>query len=764
MGKGGGGSQPAPSSQSTTQTSVPQYAQPYVENMLGQTAALTDINQNPYQQYSGQRLSNFSPLQSQAMGNISTMQMAPQVGSATEMATAAGQGQLASAPIAYGYGTQGSQYGQQGVGLGVTGGAQYGVMGAGYGAQAAGAGQQYAQQATNPYAMQAYMNPYVQASLQPQLQLLNQQQALDAQNINAKAAGQGAFGGNRATLAQGLNAQNYDLAKQSAIAQGYDTAFKQAQQAQQFGAGLGVQGLQAGMQGAGVGLQGVGTQLAGTAQGMQGAQVGLQGVAGAQAGYSGANQAANTLNEIAKTQYAQQMGINNAQMQAGSVQQAQQQQGLDVNYQDFLKQQNYPYQQLAFQSDMLRGLPLSQASNTIYTAPPSAASQIGGLGMTGLGIYGMSGGFKGAKEGGMMQSYKEGGQVGYRVGGDISMMSDKQLMQLLSNPKLSLIERDQVEQTLALHRRMAMNPQSPKIMGGGLDTVPSGDMFEAAGGGIVAFAGTDGSLVKGKVKTTSQMQSYEDALRQQVMDDLTKKDTGVDPFAASKAREADIQSQLGNIREYSPFQALTAAGLGTMAGTSQYGLSNLGLGGLQGLKSYSQSKDDENALQKLLLTQDVEREKSKYARDTSEKASRLTALGQLDTKTLGLMNAKNTAAATASQQDYNNFLKANTIYSNAVAAEKKMLYAKDKAIFNMDPEDPSLDAQARANVAKSLSPKLIESLGLSAVTKPDAVVAPKAGAQAAPAVKGQFPVKGSITDGYRFKGGDPSKPTNWEKV
>ena len=763
MGKGGGGSQPAPSSQSTTQTSVPQYAQPYVENMLGQTAALTDINQNPYQQYSGQRLSNFSPLQSQAMGNISTMQMAPQVGSATEMATAAGQGQLSSAPIAYGYGTQGSQYGQQGVGLGVTGGAQYGAMGAGYGAQAAGAGQQYAQQATNPYAMQAYMNPYVQASLQPQLQLLNQQQALDAQNINAKAAGQGAFGGNRATLAQGLNAQNYDLAKQSAIAQGYDTAFKQAQQAQQFGAGLGVQGLQAGMQGAGVGLQGVGTQLAGTAQGMQGAQVGLQGVAGAQAGYSGANQAANTLNEIAKTQYAQQMGINNAQMQAGSVQQAQQQQGLDVNYQDFLKQQNYPYQQLAFQSDMLRGLPLSQASNTIYTAPPSAASQIGGLGMTGLGIYGMSGGFKGAKEGGMMQSYKEGGQVGYSVGGDISMMSDKQLMQLLSNPKLSLIERDQVEQTLALHRRMAMNPQAPKIMGGGLDTVPSGDMFEAAGGGIVAFAGTDGSLVKGKVKTTPQMQSYDDALRQSVMNDLLNKDT-TERFAASKAREADIQAQLGNIREYSPFQALTAAGLGTMAGTSQYGLTNLGLGGLQGLKSYSQSKDDENALQKLLLTQDVEREKSQDARDTANKAARLTAMGQLDTKNLGLMNAKNTAAATATQQEYNNFLKANTIYSNAVAAEKKMLYAKDKAIFNMDPEDPSLDAQARANVAKSLSPKLIESLGLSAVTKPDAVVAPKVGAPAVPVVKGQFPVKGSITDGYRFKGGDPSKPTNWEKV
>ena len=61
MGGGGGGS--APSSQRVEQTSIPEYAQPYVEKMLGQTAALTDINQNPYQVYSGQRLAGFTPMQ-----------------------------------------------------------------------------------------------------------------------------------------------------------------------------------------------------------------------------------------------------------------------------------------------------------------------------------------------------------------------------------------------------------------------------------------------------------------------------------------------------------------------------------------------------------------------------------------------------------------------------------------------------------------------------------------------------------------------------
>jgi hypothetical protein len=237
------------------------------------------------------------------------------------------------------------------------------------------AGQNYANRATDPNAVGAYMNPYLQQSLAPQLSLLNQQQALQAQDINARASGQGAFGGNRATLAQGLNAQNFDLARQQAIGQGYNTAFNQAQQAQQFGANLGVQGLQAGMQGAGVGLQGVGTQLAGTGQGMQGAQVGLQGVSGAQAGYTGATNAANALTNIGTAQNNAAMGITGLQNQLGT------------------QQYNLPYQQLQFGQGMLSGLPVSQQNTTGqqigYQAPPNIASQTAGLGTAALGTLGL---------------------------------------------------------------------------------------------------------------------------------------------------------------------------------------------------------------------------------------------------------------------------------------------------------------------------------------------------------------------------------------
>ena len=346
----------------TATSTVAPWAQPYVNNYLTKSQDLINQGVQP------------TALQNQSYIGAANLSMPGAFGAAEGLATQAGQGQLASAPIAYGYGTQGSEFGKQGSQLGIAGGALYGSQGAGYGAQAAGAGQNYANMATNPNSIQAYMSPYIQQSLAPQLSLLNQQQALQAQNINARATGQGAFGGNRATLAQGLNAQNFDLARQQAIGQGYDTAFRNAQQAQQFGANLGVQGLQAGMQGAGVGLQGVGTQLAGTGQGMQGAQVGLQGVSGAQAGYTGATNAANALTNLGTAQNNAAMGITGLQNQLGT------------------QQYNLPYQQLQFGQGMLSGLPINQQSTTGnqtgqqigYQAGPNALSQ--GVGVLGAGI------------------------------------------------------------------------------------------------------------------------------------------------------------------------------------------------------------------------------------------------------------------------------------------------------------------------------------------------------------------------------------------
>jgi hypothetical protein len=100
--------------------------------------------------------------------------------------------------------------------------------------------------------------------------------------------------------------------------------------------------------------------------------------------------AAQQLGALGQTQYGQQMGINAAQQQAGAQQQAQTQQGLTNQYQDFLNQQNYPYKQIGFMSDILRGTPTSGGAASVYQAPPSTFSQsagmIGGLGSLGAAL------------------------------------------------------------------------------------------------------------------------------------------------------------------------------------------------------------------------------------------------------------------------------------------------------------------------------------------------------------------------------------------
>jgi hypothetical protein len=84
-GRGDGGA-PPPSSQTVTNTSIPEYARPYVERMLGKTEAITDINQNPYQAYGGQRIQGFNEKQEDAFANVFSQTPASQLGTATGLA------------------------------------------------------------------------------------------------------------------------------------------------------------------------------------------------------------------------------------------------------------------------------------------------------------------------------------------------------------------------------------------------------------------------------------------------------------------------------------------------------------------------------------------------------------------------------------------------------------------------------------------------------------------------------------------------------
>jgi hypothetical protein len=102
-----------------------------------------------------------------------------------------------------------------------------------------------------------------------------------------------------------------------------------------------------------------------------GADLGLRGL---QTALQGSGQ----LGQLAGTQFGQAKDIVGMQATAGAERQAQQQRKLSQDYEDFLAQRRHPYEQLQFAQSMLRGMPMS-STESIYRAPPSAAAQLGGL-------------------------------------------------------------------------------------------------------------------------------------------------------------------------------------------------------------------------------------------------------------------------------------------------------------------------------------------------------------------------------------------------
>jgi hypothetical protein len=73
---------------------------------------------------------------------------------------------------------------------------------------------------------------------------------------------------------------------------------------------------------------------------------------------------------------------------AGQIQRELGQRGMDMGYEDFLRQQAFPREQLGFFSQMLRGLPIQPGQTTTsFGASPSAYQQALGAGIGGVGLY-----------------------------------------------------------------------------------------------------------------------------------------------------------------------------------------------------------------------------------------------------------------------------------------------------------------------------------------------------------------------------------------
>jgi hypothetical protein len=450
--KGGGG----PTQTEVQQSNIPEYAQPYVETMLGaaqqqlfqgNTDAEGNFNVtgfNEYKPYSTNMqdyVAGFSPMQQQAFQGAANLQTPGQFGAATGLAGASGYGSLGTAGQAANLGQAATNVGMGGLGYGALGagygalGAQqgqqaagYGALGAGYGMQAGQAGANFAQQATNPNAVRAYMNPYLESSLSPQIDAMRRQYGITGTEQQSRATGAGAFGGTREALMAAENQRAMNSAIDNTIAQGYNTAFQNAQQQQQFGANIGLQGQNAAMQGAGIGITGQNAAMQGAGMGMQGAGMGLQGIgtalqgygqgqqglSTALQGYGQAGQAAGQLGQLGSQQLAAEQGILGTQQQYGAMQQQAEQQKIDQAIQNYAMQQQAPMQSLAQMSGLLRGLPLEATTTQSYQAGPGALQSLAGIGTGIAGVASMT-----KAEGGTVKSYAGGGIVGFADGGDV---------------------------------------------------------------------------------------------------------------------------------------------------------------------------------------------------------------------------------------------------------------------------------------------------------------------------------------------------------
>lgn len=339
-GSGGGGSQTSTS----YSTNLPEYAKPYYEELLkqtgkavyttGPTGEVTGVKGMPT--YTGERIAGFTPEQLKVQSDVAGMTRPGGFGAATAGLT---EGQR----LGFGAGATGLSQA-----FGYTPGTTYGGT-------------------FTPGAASYYMSPYQSNVTDIAVREAERQRDLAKSAGALGAIGRGTFGGARQALLQAEQGRGAAQGIADIRARGQQEAYTNAQQqfqadqarrlqaeqlnqqAQQYAAGLGKD----------IGLAGITTGIEASAK---------------QAATAAAQQTADL--ERLKAQAA-----------TGAEKQALDQKIKDLQYQTFMDQQNYQKQQLEYLSNILRGNAAALGSTQVqYTPQPSTVSQIGGLGLAGLGL------------------------------------------------------------------------------------------------------------------------------------------------------------------------------------------------------------------------------------------------------------------------------------------------------------------------------------------------------------------------------------------
>jgi hypothetical protein len=234
-----------------------------------------------------------------------------------------------------------------------------------------------------------YMTPYMNNVVDVQKQAALRDAQMKLVGANLGSARQGTYGGARNALMQSEADRNLQTQMGQIQATGSQQAFQNAQQ--QFNTSQ--QAQQAANQ---ANLQAkLGVQQLGSAQSIE-AQKANQAadIARAQGyGQIGATYGnlGNTMGALGTAQQSAAMDITKAQGAYGDLQRNVQQNQLDAQYNDLMSRLNQPMTNVETMNNLARGVPLTQTgqASTTTTPPPSFASQLAGMGLTGLSLYNM---------------------------------------------------------------------------------------------------------------------------------------------------------------------------------------------------------------------------------------------------------------------------------------------------------------------------------------------------------------------------------------
>ena len=242
-----------------------------------------------------------------------------------------------------------------------------------------------------------FMNPYATNVIDAAARKFTEEGARQQTNLGAKAAMSGGFGGSRAAILSGMQSRSQQEGIGDLYSKGLSSAYESALKAAQEGRTRQIQGAQTQAQAAGQST--AAGNLARAASGeirqfgaLQGSLAGQQRQLMNSTRQLGDSQRGLGMDQIKAAEARQRIGGTDVASQLGvaGLQQGIDQRAMDVAYADFLREQEYPKDQLNFLTGMIQGTPYETgALGTVQkTDEPSNFEKAFGYATSAASLYG----------------------------------------------------------------------------------------------------------------------------------------------------------------------------------------------------------------------------------------------------------------------------------------------------------------------------------------------------------------------------------------